>query len=385
MNNYRDILLNRLHKTINEKNIIENDSIRFLSYDITIDPEIVQLEKKNNVLCSIYFYVKIPLFDDIFFESSFAVDNDEYKAINAASDNFVYCALYGILDFLNGIHHHEIETMMLNKKKVFTVYESPMIGIGNIENKDDFYNDYSMINKENGYSSFLWNAIYKDTTFILANNRVNFIRLYCAKMPNEDIIVECTLNNIKNNILENCIRNEIIKWDNNGEFFSIKQFFFILQSDSTYIKYPYIKEEIEYFVMEYVLEFENSNGDYDKFLNAIKNIIIDNNIREEIIHFVPEICAENAFKDVIFDERVNINIGNSNYKILKSQFKSYKYIEDALIDGFSNNIFKKETFNKLVYFSNSYNIIYDAMKNNIKMNEIFVSLIFNFNEDYNFI
>ena len=387
VNEYKNILLNRLHRTITEKNKIENNHIRLLSYDIIIEPEIVQLERKNSVLCSIYFYVKAPLFDNIFFDSSSSMASDEYKAIMIASDNFVYCPLQGILDFLNGVYHHEIETFILDKKKSFTVCESPMIGLGNIENKENFYEDYVGFDGENGYSSFLWNAVYKDVPFILRNNRVNFIKTYGAKMPNGDVIVECTINNVNNKTLEDCIKDEIIKWNNDGEFFSIKQFFFILQSDNTYIKYPYTKEEIEYFVIEYVLEFENSNGDYEKFIRSIKNIIPDNSIREEIINFIPEICAENAFKDVIFDERVNININSNSYKILKAQFTSYKYIEDALMDGFSNNIFKEETFNDLVHLSNSYNIIYDTLQNkpNIPMNEIYIYNTFNFTSDYNFI
>lgn len=387
MDNYKDILLNRLHIAINHKNKIENDSIKLMSYDITVEPKIVQIEKKNSILCTVYFYVKAPLFEDVFFESSSGIASDEYKAIELSADNFVYCALQGILDFLSGMHHHEIETSILGIKKNFTVCESPIIGLGNIENKDDIYNDYIEFNEENGYSSFLWNAVYKEVPFIISNNRVNFIKTYAAKMPNDDIIVECTINNIQNKTLNNCIHNEIIKWDNNGEFFSIKQFFFILQSDSTYIKYPYTKEEIEYFVMEYVLEFEKLDFDYFELINNMKNIITDNSIREEIINFIPEICAEYAFKDAVFDDRVNVNIGINNYNILKTQFTSYKYIEDSLIDGFSNNIFKKETFNELVHISNSYNIIYEAMQNNhnIKMNDILVSYTFNFTNEYKFI
>ncbi|MCZ9840202.1 DUF6348 family protein [Brachyspira hyodysenteriae] len=391
MNNYKNILLNRLHTTINHKNEIENDCIKFLSYDITIEPKIVQIEKKKSILCTVYFYVKAPLFDNVFFESSSSIASDEYKAIELSSDNFVYCALQGILDFLSGMHHHDIETSMLGNKKIFTVCESPILGLGNIDNnisdKEDFYNDYIGFDEKNGYASFLWNCIYKEVPFILPNNRVSFIKTYAAKMPNDDIIVECTINNIQNKILENCVQNEIIKWDNNGEFFSIKQFFFILQSDTTYIKYPYTKEEIEYFVMEYVLEFEKCDFDYDEFIKNIKNVISDNNIREEIINFIPEICAEYAFKDVVFNDRVDVNIGNNHYNILKTQFTSYKYIEDALIDGFSNKIFKKESFNELVHISNSYNIIYEAMQNdnNIKMNDIFVSVVFNFSDKYKFV
>ena len=121
MNSYIYILLNRLHKTITEKNKIENDTIKFLSYDITIEPKIVQLEKKNSVLCTIYFYVKAPLFDDVFFESSSSIASDEYKAIELSSDNFVYSPLQGILDFLSGVYHHEIETYLLDNKKIFTM------------------------------------------------------------------------------------------------------------------------------------------------------------------------------------------------------------------------------------------------------------------------
>ena len=118
----------------------------------------------------------------------------------------------------------------------------------------------------------------------------------------------------------------------------------------------------------------------------IKNIIYDINIREEIINFIPEICAEYAFKDAVFDDRADVIIGNNHYNILKTQFTSYKYIEDSLIDGFSNNIFKKDTFNELVHLSNSYHIIYEAMQNNnVNIDDIFVSVTFNFTEEYKFI
>ena len=387
MNSYKDMLLHRLHKTITEKNLIEKDSIRLLSYDITIEPEIVQIEKKNSILCTIYFYVKAPLFDDVFFESSSSIASDEYRAIVLSSDNFVYCALQGILDFLSGVYHHEIETYILDNKKIFTVCESPMIGLGNIENKEDFYHEYVGFDEDNGYSSFLWNAIKKEVPFMLSNNRVSFIKTYGAKMPDGEIMAECSINNINNKVLENCVQNEIIKWDNDGEFFSIKQFFFILQSDTTYVKYPYSREEIEYFVIEYVLEFEKFEGDYEKFIDSITNIIADNNIREEVINFVPEICTQYAFKEVVFNDIAHVNIGKKSYKILKTQFTSYKYIEDALIDGFSNNIFNKDTFNDLVHISSSYNTIYETIQNkpNIEMKDIFVTCTFNFTEMYQFI
>ena len=220
---------------------------------------------------------------------------------------------------------------------------------------------------------------------MLANTRVNIIKVYGAKMPDGEIVTECYINNNHSESIENAIIEYIDKWDNKEEFFSIKQFFFILQYDYSYKKYPYTREEIEYFVIEYVLEFEKSHQNYEMFINNIKNIITDKNIREEIINFVPEICTENAFKDIRFDERVKVNIGSNNYTILKSQFTSYKYIEDALIDGFSNKIFKEETFNNLIHISNSYNIIYEAMQNNIKTKDIIVSTTFNFTEDYQYI
>ena len=385
MNIYKQLLLNRLHKNIQDKNKIENETIRLLTYDVTIEPKIVELEEKSSVLCSVYFYIKAPILEEDFYEYCSVIANDKYKAIELVADDFVYCAFNGMIDFLNGVSHHEIDTYILGNKKRFSVCESPIIGLGSSIEKEKFYNEYVKNDDSNNYSSFLWYAISKEIPFMLANNRVNIIKVYGAKMPDGEIVTECYINNNHSESIENAIIEYIDKWDNNEEFFSIKQFFFILQYDYTYKKYPYTREEIEYFVIEYVLEFEKSHQNYEMFMSNIKNIITDKNIREEIINFVPEICTENAFKDIRFDERVKVNIGSNNYTILKSQFTSYKYIEDALIDGFSNKIFKEETFNNLIHISNSYNTIYEAMQNNIKTKDIVVSITFNFTEDYQYI
>lgn len=385
MNIYKQLLLNRLHKNIQDKNKIENETIRLLTYDITIEPKIVELEEKSSVLCSVYFYIKAPILEEDFYEYCSVIASDKYKAIELVADDFVYCAFNGMIDFLNGVSHHEIDTYILGNKKRFSVCESPIIGLGSSIEKEKFYNEYIKNDENNNYSSFLWYAISKEIPFMLANNRVNIIKVYGAKMPDGEIVTECYINNNHSESIENAIIEYIDKWDNNEEFFSIKQFFFILQYDYTYKKYPYTREEIEYFVIEYVLEFEKSHQNYEMFMSNIKNIITDKNIREEIINFVPEICTENAFKDIRFDERVKVNIGSNNYTILKSQFTSYKYIEDALIDGFSNKIFKEETFNNLIHISNSYNTIYEAMQNNIKTKDIIVSTTFNFTEDYQYI
>ncbi|WP_157150774.1 DUF6348 family protein [Brachyspira sp. SAP_772] len=385
MNIYKQLLLNRLHKNIQDKNKIENETIRLLTYDVTIEPKIVELEEKSSVLCSVYFYIKAPILEEDFYEYCSVIANDKYKAIELVADDFVYCAFNGMIDFLNGVSHHEIDTYMLGNKKRFSVCESPIIGLGSSIEKEKFYDEYIKNDDSNNYSSFLWYAISKEIPFMLANTRVNIIKVYGAKMPDGEIITECYINNNHSESIENAIIEYIDKWDNKEEFFSIKQFFFILQYDYSYKKYPYTREEIEYFVIEYVLEFEKSHQNYDIFMSNIKNIITDKNIREEIINFVPEICTENAFKDIRFDERVKVNIGSNTYTILKSQFTSYKYIEDALIDGFSNKIFKEETFNNLIHISNSYNTIYEAMQNNIKTKDIVVSTTFNFTEDYQYI
>ena len=386
MNIYKQLLLNRLHKNIRDKNKIENETIRLLTYDVTIEPKIVELEEKSSVLCSVYFYIKAPIIGEDFYEYCSVIANDKYKAIELVADDFVYCAFNGMIDFLNGVSHHEIDTYILGNKKRFSVCESPIIGLGSSIEKEKFYNEYVKNDDSNNYSSFLWYAIIsREIPFMLANTRVNIIKVYGAKMPDGEIVTECYINNNHSESIENAIIEYIDKWDNKEEFFSIKQFFFILQYDYSYKKYPYTREEIEYFVIEYVLEFEKSHQNYEMFINNIKNIITDKNIREEIINFVPEICTENAFKDIRFDERVKVNIGSNNYTILKSQFTSYKYIEDALIDGFSNKIFQEETFNNLIHISNSYNIIYEAMQNNIKTKDIIVSTTFNFTEDYQYI
>lgn len=376
---YIIILLDRLHEIIKEDNIIKDGRIEFIDYDITIDVTIAQLERKNSVLCTLYFYVDAPLFNDIFFECSTGLSSSEEKAIFLASDNFVFCALNGILEFFTGVYHYEIETFLAKEKKKFTVCESTMIRLANREYRYNYEDG-----ERNGHSSFFWNIIKNDLQFRLGNSRVYYLKAYGVKMPNGEVIGELRINDIPSLELGNLISNEVEKWDNNGEFISFKQFFFILQDETTYVPYPYSKDEVAYFVNEAVLEFEKYYIDYEEYKENLKKIIHDVNIVEEIINFIPEICAQNAFGEANYEEKILIFLGDEKYKLYRNQFTSYYLIEEAVFDGFRDGRFKKETYNNFIRLSSIYKVICEARKENenIKISDINISMAIRFSDKY---
>lgn len=353
---YKEYLLNILSLSIDENNKIENDSIRILTYNITIQSKIIQLEKNNSVICTIYFYTQAPIIENIIFDYSSSIATDEYKAIELACNSFVFCTFNGIISFLKGVYQHDLISYILNYKKIYTVSESPIISLTNEYNNVD---NYDIILERN--PNFLWNIIKKDIKDIITNDRVNCIKLSITKVFNETIVADCSINNVDNAVL-NSILEERFK-QINYDFLYIKQFLFILQDDSTYKKYPYSKEEIEYFVIETILEFENSNNHYDTYIKNINGIIADNNIIEEMMNFIPNICLENAFPNIIFSDKVNVYVSKVRYSMYKNQFRSYKLIEDAVIDSFSNKIFKSDTFDKLVKMSSLYNKVNNIDEN----------------------
>lgn len=373
----KNILLNRLHKTIKEKNIIYNDEIKFLNYDITITPVIEKIERKHQVLCILYFYVKAPIFKDIFFECTSGLSYNEEKAIFLASDNFVFCALDGILDFFKGIYHYEITTSLAGTSLKFTVCESPMIELGSKEHLLPT-NSYD----EDKHSSFIWESIKYELIFMLGHLRLYYIKVFAAKMPNGEITGEVRINDIPNNELLTPILKEINNIESESEFLSFKQFFFTLQDELTYAPYPYSKDEIYYFVNEALYEFEKNYSDYNEYKKNILNIIFDKNIAEEIINFIPEICAYNSFKDVNYNDRISVFIGEKEYYVYKWQFTGYALIEDALLNSFKEKILKKETYSKIVRLSSIYNSIKEAQKNNYNMADMKVTITIRFSENY---
>ncbi|SKC40701.1 DUF6348 family protein [Ohtaekwangia koreensis] len=77
----------------------------------------------------------------------------------------------------------------------------------------------------------LYNLLKEKIKDILHDNKFNWLKIYVARMPNNDIIAECTLNNIAWQDGYIIIYNYAKNWDQAGTFLGLKQFIVVRRCD----------------------------------------------------------------------------------------------------------------------------------------------------------
>ena len=107
------------------------------------------------------------------------------------------------------------------------------------------------------------------------------------------------------------IEEKTKKWKTE-KFGSKKQFFFAVQDKKTYTPYPYSDEELRKYILDTAYTFDKceTGEEYDRLIDKIGEKIGDYDLAEELISFIPEICAERAFPDITYPEKVTIYFGD---------------------------------------------------------------------------
>lgn len=370
MSDYQKILLDKLHQYIKEENTIGNNSIHFKNYGIVIHSDIVKLEEEEGkAVAVVNFYVDVPIFDEIFFECATGISDTKEKALLSVIGSFILCILDGLLKFIRSGYHYGIAIEFLGRKKSFKVSETLIMKIGDKEDKD--------------VDSF-WFLIKDHISLRIYNKRAYYIKVYGANLGNGEVIGEVRINNVISKYLSDIVAKDVKNWETGTGFYSRKQFFFIEQSKNTYIAYPYTHKQIETFTYIVIQELSkcSTNGDYKKSRDNIKKLISDENLAMELFYFIPEICAENAFKDANHCEYIRAIIRGDEYKIYKSQFTVYYMIKEVIMRGLQNGKLRKDVYQKLILISSTYNIISKSMKDGSDISNINVKLSMRFDERY---
>jgi len=151
------------------------------------------------------------------------------------------------------------------------------------------------------------------------------------------------------------------KWQVEG-FASQKQFIFLLQSEDTYTPYPYQQEQIEdatHTAVRLFIECDTQEK-YDSFPDLLAERLQDADLAQELYAFLPEICAENAFDMLTYNEEMLLYRGDESFSVYRNQFSSYFMISAALFEGFRTGEFDDDIYKQYISVSSIYNVICQA-------------------------
>lgn len=357
-------LLTSLHELIFEENEIEGNCIVIPSWRMVITPHIESLTDDMAVL---YFYLDCEDWDRQMFECSVSMGANAKNALETAERSFLFSVVDGLRTMMEGTTALDLKTSFAGNDHLWHVYKSDIVGMGDIPIGDDI--------------SEFWDLLQEDITKRLGNQKFVYVKIYGAK-NGEEITSECRINDVVSKELSAKLAETISKWETE-QFGSKKQFFFIQQQDATYDPYPYSEEDLLEITRQAIGIFaECQNEFYDHYLERLTAELGDTSLAEELHAFLPEMCAENAFPNIIYNELINIRQKEENYEVYKHQLASFYPIQKALQTCFNDDSFTDELYSAYVSLSSIYNVICKAKEDNKDLDGAILTISFGFSDDY---
>lgn len=350
------IILNSLKNTICESEIIDN-KLFIKDCEITVTPKITNIEnKKNFVMAELIFIVEHKEFSDTFIESTAGVGINDEEALKQGVANFVLCSLCNFIDSLKGKVTESFETNFFGSKKWdLTKSNIQCMGEGLKSNITDF-----------------WDIFEDKIKKRLGNKKFNWIKIFISKTSDNNSICECRINGAINIEITDDLRQLAKSIEFEGNFISLKQFFIIKQSDETYKKPVYSKEEIINQANKVIgiISMCDNQEKFNSLLSDIEKVTNDRNLAFELKSFIPEILCELIFPEARYVDKIVLVNGKDKIDAYKNQFTSYYNIYESVSEMLYNKKIKKEDLKKIICLSATYNAVEKALKENKKLEEI---------------
>ena len=362
-------LIENIKEMIGKESEIRDNTLFIPEYSLSIRP---QITKSDSNMAVINYYLYSENWDREIFECSASMGENRKQALSLAEQGFIFGIMSGIKYMMKDEFFKEIKTEF-NGSHSWKMYSSDIVAMGDVP--------------ETINPSEIWGIIENEIPKYLGNQKISYIKVFAAKNK-DDITGECRINDEPIKELGELIAQYISKW--NTENFGLKkQFFFAVQDDKTYIPYPYTEEQIEKFVLETADMFEKveTEKDLDDMLQNFGDKIGDYDLAEELMGFIPEICAERAFPNINYPEKVIIYIGeNKKIEVNKSQIASYYMIKKAVNHMIDHGHIMKELYHKFIGISSAYNVIFKALEKDkvdlTKEEGAVISTAYGFSENY---
>ena len=374
-------VLESIHELFYVKNEIRGNSVVVPEWDMTITPQIEQCEEKIAV---VGFYISDPDLDEALYECCASTGKDPDSAIGSCVGSFLFAFMNGIVQMKNDDGGKPVQSTFGGKTHTWHSYNSDLVGMG--ENVDS---------NDNAVATKYWDMLKEHIIKHLGNQKMCYVKIFASKAVakgDEQITGEVRINDIPSAELGEIVYKHAAEW-NVDQFASQKQFFFIKQDPETMVQNRYSGAEGRAVFAEKVktmLEMYNAcetEEQYDAMCAALPEKLQDPTLAEELLSFLPEIAAENAFSEMEFSEQIRISVdGSEPIDCYKSQLADYYPIQKTLFSLFSSGVFGDQTNNiyrKLIGGSSIYNCVRQIQEKGSDLEGCrLTSLVFNTSKNF---
>lgn len=374
-------VLESMHGCLETKDEIRDGKIFCPEWDITITPEIDQLDSQMAV---INFYINCPDWEEPLFECCAGTGRDTDTAIGMAISSFLFAFMQCIALMRREENGVPLESEFDGKSHHWSVYKSNVVGMGESTNDG---NDANVM-------SVYWDLLKEHIAKRLGNQKMCYVKIYAAKavgINGEQITGECRINDVPSAELGELVGKVAAKWDVK-QFASLKQFFFIKQDSETLLPYPYSKDKINVLREKVRTALELFNGiqtqeDYDNLPDKLFAALGDETLAEECYSFLPEICTERAFNQIQYSEELQFLIPNKpTVSVYRNQLADFYPLGNLMFGIFDSGYFGEKTnelFGLMVSLSSIYSAVKQMQDDGKELDKCrMTSLLFNMSEEF---
>ena len=334
----------------------QDDCIYIPELEMNIKPIVFEASER---LVSLGFNMYSDVLRSQFFECSVGLGENCESAYGMAIGTFAFSFMQGLKNLSDNNVKYKAVSEFAGHPHSWNVFASNIVGKGQ--------------SGESHAPSDYWELLNEDIIKRLGNQKVTYVKVFCANHES-NVIGECRINDIPVPELGEKVASIGKNWSNAG-YKSEKQFFFIVQDDSTIVDYPYAsldgREKLRSAVAEYLKVFSNirSQKEYENIVDTVTAITGDKTLASECYSFITEICAERYFEGTfICGDSFNLFYpDNTSVTSYKSQLSDYIPIKEAVFNTFSSNVLGENTdrvFGQLVEMSSIYNAYQQARQSN---------------------
>lgn len=340
-------LLENMKKIIEEKSEIRDNILFIPKYSLSIRPKVVRAERNLSI---IRYFLFSPNWDREIYETCIGVGSSRKNSLQNAEANFIYGLLTGLRYVAQDEWFDNITSEFFGKHN-WKIYRSDIVGMGEeVENKE------------------FWNILRSEIPKYLGDQKLVYIKVFGSK-NGEELSCECRINDEPIKELGALVEEKVRTW-RVGKFASQKQFFFLVQDENTHTPYPYTDDELRKFILDTSYTFDKCEigAEYDRLIPDIGKKIGDYDLAEELITFIPEICAERAFPDITYPEKITVYFGDKSINDFnKSQLASYYRIKRIVNEEIDKGNILNDLYHKYISVSSIYSVIQRAKEDGVDL------------------
>lgn len=376
------ILFTLLHRIYPVDDIVTDNSIYIPEWMLVIKPNILSFTEDR---IDIEWSISCPLFDNGIIEESFGAGNNLKEAVYMAVGIFSSSLLQAVQNALtnnNPLEYTSSFNSHIHKWNVF--YNTPFFSSD--KELDITINDF-----------YFWDIINDILKKYIGNQKMVCVKIYAAKFAG-NLITECRIDDIFMNELSNDIGeylNDTIKSD--IQFFTIKQYFILIQHEETTLPYLYADSE-GYILLKnnikkicsiiHPFDLDKDEDTFYDLLDTLNESVDDFTLCIEALIFIPEIFAANVYDNIDFPEHMVLSLNDEeSTTIYFTQFADYSRIYRAIweiFDNYEDTNKRDELYNKFINMSITVNgIMYEGKELNEESEDIIVP-VFELNADERF-